>query len=174
MSDTAPIIRPATAADLDAINRIYNDEVLHRVASWDFEPWSSEQRREWLAHHESDETTPVFVAEVGGEVAGMSYLSWYRPRPGYTFTRENTVYIDPRFHRRGLGGLLLGALIEAARESGLRTLIAVIEGSNEGSIALHERFGFEHAGLLRDVGFKFDRWLDSVYMQLRLPEPGGS
>ncbi|MEE8338193.1 MAG: N-acetyltransferase family protein [Dehalococcoidia bacterium] len=171
MSEAPPTVRPATVADLPAINRIYNDEVEHRVASWDFEPWGIEQRREWFAEHQRDVTTPVFVAEVDGRVAGMSYLSWYRPRPGYRYTRENTVYIDPRFHRRGLGALLLGALIEAARESGLRTLIAVIEGSNEASVALHERLGFERAGLLRDVGFKFDGWLDSVYMQLRLPGP---
>jgi phosphinothricin acetyltransferase len=172
MSEAQPLIRPATEADLEAINDIYNDEVLHRVASWDYEPWSIEQRRQWLADHQGDATTPVFVAEVAGEVAGMSYLSWYRPRPGYTFTRENTVYIDERFQRRGLGALLLGALIEAAEASGLRTLIAVIEGSNEASIALHARFGFERAGLLREVGFKFDDWLDSVYMQLRLAPPG--
>jgi len=172
MSESPPIIRRATEADLKAINEIYNDEVLHRVASWDYEAWSIDQRRQWLDHHDSDATTPVFVAELDGEVAGMSYLSWYRPRPGYTFTRENTVYIDARFHRRGLGGLLLGALIESARANELRTLIAVIESSNEGSIALHARFGFEQVGLLRDVGFKFDGWLDSVYMQLRLPESG--
>ncbi len=171
MSEAAPIVRPATEADLEAINRIYNDEVVHRVASWDFEPWSIEQRREWLAEHERDETTPVFVVELGGEVVGMSFLSWYRPRPGYRYTRENTVYIDLQFHRRGLGSLLLGALIERARETGVRALIAVIEGSNEASIALHERLGFEHAGRLHDVGNKFDRWLDSVYMQFRLPGP---
>jgi phosphinothricin acetyltransferase len=171
MTETQPIIRPATEVDLEAINEIYNDEVLHRVASWDFEPWGIEQRRQWLAEHERDVTTPVFVAEVAGEVAGMSYLSWYRPRPGYTFTRENTVYIDARFQRQGIGALLLGALIEAGEASELRTLIAVIESSNEASIALHARFGFERAGLLREVGFKFDDWLDSVYMQLRLSVP---
>ena len=171
MTETQPIIRPATEVDLEAINEIYNDEVLHRVASWDFEPWGIEQRRQWLAEHERDVTTPVFVAEVAGEVAGMSYLSWYRPRPGYTFTRENTVYIDARFQRQGIGALLLGALIEAGEASELRTLSAVIESSNEASIALHARFGFERAGLLREVGFKFDDWLDSVYMQLRLSVP---
>ncbi len=172
MSEALPIIRPATEADLEAINDIYNDEVLHRVASWDYEVWSIDRRRQWLADHQQDATTPVFVADVAGEVAGMSYLSWYRPRPGYTFTRENTVYIDARFQRRGIGTLLLGALIEAAEASDLRTLIAVIEGSNEASIALHGRFGFEQAGLLREVGFKFGGWLDSVYMQLRLPPLG--
>ena len=162
MSEPSPIIRRATEADLEAINEIYNDEVLHRVASWDYEAWSIDQRRQWLDHHDSDATTPVFVAELDGEVAGMSYLSWYRPRPGYTFTRENTVYIDARFHRRGLGGLLLGALIESARANQLRTLIAVIEGSNEGSIALHERFGFKQTGSMGRVGGKFGRWLGVV------------
>ncbi|MEE8422557.1 MAG: N-acetyltransferase family protein [Dehalococcoidia bacterium] len=170
-------VRRATEADLDAINRIYNDEVLTNVASWDFEAWSIEQRREWFAEHEGDETTPVFVAELasepGGEVAGMSYLSQYRPRPGYRYTRENTVYVDPRFHRRGIGAQLLGALVEEARRVGLRTVVAVIEGSNDASVALHEQFGYERVGLLHDAGYKFGRWLDSIYMELRLPGPEG-
>jgi phosphinothricin acetyltransferase len=131
------------------------------------------QRRQWFAEHDRDETTPVFVADAGGEVAGMSYLSSYRPRPGYRYTRENTVYVDPRFHRRGIGAQLLGALVDEAGRVGLRSVIAVIEGSNDASIALHERFGYEQVGLMHDVGHKFGGWLDSVYMELRLPGPPG-
>ena len=144
-------IRPATAADLAAINRIYNDEVLHGTATWDEQPWSAEQRRAWL--EDRDASTPVLVAEAGGEVAGFGYLSQYRPKVGYRFTREDTVYVDPRFHRRGIGGELLVALIEA---------------TNIASVALHERYRFELIGTEREVGFKFGRWLDSVYMELLL------
>ena len=159
-------IRPATAADLAAINRIYNDEVLHGTATWDEQPWSAEQRRAWL--EDRDASTPVLVAEAGGEVAGFGYLSQYRPKVGYRFTREDTVYVDPRFHRRGIGGELLVALIEAARRSDVHALIAVIEATNIASVALHERYRFELIGTEREVGFKFGRWLDSVYMELLL------
>jgi len=112
---------------------------------------------------------PVFVAEVDGEVAGMSYLSIYRPRIGYRHTRENTVYVDQAFHRRGIGSLLLGRVIEAAAELNMRVLMAVIEASNEASIELHARLGYQRVGTAHRIGFKFGRWLDSTYMEYTFP-----
>ena len=173
-----PVIRRARESDLPAINRIYNDEILHGVATWDTEPWSDERRTAWFAEHEADPTTPVLVAEVdtegGAETVGFAYLSIYRPRIGYRYTRESTVYVDPRYHRRGLGRLLMEPLIEEARRLELHVLLGVIESGNVASIELHRALGYEEVSRLRDVGRKFDRWLDSVTMELLLPRPPGT
>lgn len=161
-------IRPACEDDLPAILRIYNEEILHGTATWDEEPWTLEQRQAWFAEHAPDETTPVLVAEVAGEVAGFAYLSWYRPKSGYRFTREDTVYVDRSFQGRGVGKALLGRLLEEARRLKLHAIIGVITSENEASIELHRQFGFQAVGTRREVGFKFDRWLDAVEMELVL------
>ncbi len=160
------LVRHAAASDLGAINRIYNHELLHGTATWDEEPWSIEQRREWFEQH--DQSTPVLVAELDGGVVGFAYLSLYRPKVGYRFTRENTVYVEEGHQGRGVGRRLLEALLEEARRGGVHAVIAVIEAENAVSIRLHERLGFELIGTEREVGFKFGRWLDSVYMELLL------
>ncbi len=165
-----PIIRSAEARDLPAINAIYNDEIRTGVATWDYDPWTIEARTRWF--EDRDPAEPVLVVEVDGVVAGFGYLSWYRSKAGYRYTRENTLYIAPPYHRRGLGARLLEALIDQARALGIRALIAQIETSNEASIALHERYGFVRLGIERQVGYKFDRWLDAQPMELLLPEGG--
>jgi L-amino acid N-acyltransferase YncA len=170
MSDAAPRIRPATRDDLPAINDIYNEQIRTGVATWDYAPWTLEARRRWFDDH--DPAEPVLIADLAGEVAGFGYLSWYRGKIGYQYTREDTLYVDPRFQRRGLGALLLAALVDQARERGIRAVIAQIEASNTASIALHERFGFVRLGLERQVGYKFDRWLDAQPMELLLPAGG--
>jgi L-amino acid N-acyltransferase YncA len=170
MSEQIPIIRPATTQDLEAINRLYNHEIAEGTATWDYEPWTAETRARWFADHAPEE--PVLVAEVGGGFAGFGYLSWYRTKAGYQYTREDTLYVDPAFQRRGLGALLLEALIDQARSRNIRAVIAQIEASNAASIALHERFGFVRVGTEREVGYKFGRWLDATAMQLRLPDGG--
>lgn len=157
-------IRPAGGADLDAINRIYNHEVLTGVATWDEEPWTTAARLGWFEALDPD-TEPVFVAEQGGAVIGFAYLSRYRLRTGYRFTREDTLYVDPVHQRRGIGRALLTTLIGAAEAGGMHTLVARIEAGNRASIELHERLGFIIAGRTREVGFKFGRWLDLVEMQ---------
>ncbi|MDA0351225.1 MAG: GNAT family N-acetyltransferase [Chloroflexi bacterium] len=165
-----PIIRPATSDDLPAINAIYNEEIRTGVATWDYEPWTLEARERWFQDH--DPAEPVLVAEVDGQVVGFAYLSLYRPKFGYRFTREDTVYLDPLFQGRGLGRRLLQALVDQARGRDIRTLLAVIESSNEASIALHERLGFVRCAHHHEVGYKFGRWLDSVDLELRLSAGG--
>ena len=160
-------IRAAERGDLEAINRIYNHDILHGTATWDEQPWPIEQREAWFAEH--DATTPVLVAEMDGGVAGFAYLSWYRPKTGYRYTREDTIYMDEAYRGLGIGNALLGALLDRARELDLRCIIGVITSDNAASIALHRRHGFEDTGTVRQVGYKFGRWLDSVTMQLLLP-----
>lgn len=170
MSADEVVIRPAVRDDLPAINAIYNEEIRTGVATWDYDPWPLEARERWFDEH--DPAEPVLVADVGGAVAGFGYLSWYRTKAGYRYTRENTVYIDPAYQRRGLGARLLEALIDQARSLRVRALIAQIETSNEASIALHERYGFVRLGVERQVGYKFGRWLDAQPMELLLPDGG--
>jgi L-amino acid N-acyltransferase YncA len=170
MSDSLPVLRHATRDDLPEINAIYNHEIEFGVATWDYDPWAIEVREAWFDAQSSEE--PVLVGDLDGHVAGFGYLSWYRSKIGYRFTREDSLYLVPTYQRRGLGTRLLEALIEQAKSIGIHTLIAHIESSNEPSIALHQNFGFERLGLERQVGHKFDRWLDAQPMQLLLPTGG--
>jgi phosphinothricin acetyltransferase len=178
MADDAParaasrlLVRPAEERHLRGINEIYNDEVLHGTATWEDVPWPIERRREWFAEH--DDRHPVFVAvdpkASDGEIAGFGYLSAYRPKIGYRFTREDTVYVHPDHRGEGVGRLLLGSLIEEARRLGVHVIYAVIEASNAASIELHRALGFEQTGFRREAGFKFGRWLSSVEMEIVLP-----
>ena len=163
---TAVSIRTATEDDLAAILAIYNEAILTGVATWDEEPWTMAQRRAWWDAH--DETQPVLVAEVEGEVAGFAYLTKMSAKSGWRFTREDTIYVDERLQGRGIGRLLLSALLGRARELGLRLIVASITSENAASLAMHEKLGFSVVGTLHNAGFKFGRWLDTTEMQLDL------
>ncbi|MFA7248219.1 MAG: N-acetyltransferase family protein [Dehalococcoidia bacterium] len=167
-----PIIRPATEADLPAINAIYNREIVEGIATWDTDPWSAEQRLEWFREH-SQPGTVALVADLpgtpAGEVAGFGYLSIYKTRAGYRFTREDTLYVRPEFQRLGVGRALLDALLTEARSRDVHAVIARIEESNEASIALHRELGFDVTGHERHTGYKFGEWRSLVQMQILLP-----
>ena len=156
-------VREAGEADQRAILDIYNDAVLHSTATFDVEPrtWDGQQR--WFQEHRSPYA--VFVATVGDTVAGWGTLSRFRPRPGYRFTAEDSIYVRQDFRGRGIGAALLELLMDAARRGRFHSVMALIDGGNAVSIRLHERFGFRHVGTFREVGFKFGRWLDVVHMQ---------
>jgi L-amino acid N-acyltransferase YncA len=159
-------IREATAADQRAILDIYNDAVLHTTATFDLEPrtWKGQQR--WW----QDLRPPyaVLVATVEGEVVAWGSLSPFRPKPGYRFTAQDSLYVREGHRGRGIGAALLDGLIEAARRGGFHSVVALIDGGNSVSIRLHERFGFRHVGTFPQVGFKFGRWLDVIHMQKML------
>lgn len=159
-------IRLATEADLSAINDIYNHFVLHSTATYQEGPESMEGRRAWFARHGA--AHPVTVAESDGEVVGWASLSPYHARSAYRMTVENSVYVRHDRHRRGIGRGLLADLVARARELGHHAIIAGIDGEQAGSLALHEAMGFVRVGHLRQVGFKFGRWLDVIYAQLLL------
>ena len=163
MSDV--VIRPATAADLGAINDIYNHYVLHSTCTYQTEPEKIETRRAWFDRH--GERHPVIVAERAGEVVGWGSLSPFQARAAYANTVENSVYVRHDLRRAGIGGRLLAELITIAKRLGHHTIIAGIDADQAGSVAVHARHGFVKVAHLKEVGHKFDRWLDVVYMQLR-------
>jgi L-amino acid N-acyltransferase len=164
-------IRPAKREDLPAILEIYNDAVLTTTATYDYEPRSLEHRIKWFEDHEKI-NLPIFVAEEeNGQIVGWSSLSRYHDRAGYRFTCENSIYVAASARGRGIGKLLLAPLIESARSLGLRAIIAAIDATNAASVRLHAGFDFVEVGRFPNVGFKFERWLDLVYMELLLPGP---
>jgi L-amino acid N-acyltransferase YncA len=162
--DNEAALRVATPDDLDFINDICNHYVFHSTCTYQETAEPMEGRREWFAKHGARH--PVTVAEMGGKVVGWGSLSPYHARSAYRNTVENSVYVHHEFHRRGIGSIILKDLIERSRASGHRAIIAGIDAEQTGSVRLHERFGFEKVGHLKQVGFKFGRWLDVVYMEL--------
>jgi phosphinothricin acetyltransferase len=159
-----PLVRPATPADLPAINDIYNHYVLHSTATYQDEPDPLEARRAWFDRHGPDH--PITVAEADGRIVGWGSLSPFHARSAYRRTVEDSVYVHHEHHRQGIGRVLLEDLIARAAQIGHHTIIGLIDGSQAPSIALHERLGFTRVAHLREVGFKFERWLDVVYVQL--------
>ena len=159
------LVRPATAANIPAITAIYRHHVLHGLATFEIEPPDAIEMA--LRHAAVLELgLPWLVAEINGVVAGYAYASVYRARPAYRYTVEDSVYIDKDHAGNGIGSALLPALIDGCERAGRRQIIAVIgDSDNLASIRLHEKFGFTHVGTLPAVGFKFDRWVDSVLMQ---------
>jgi phosphinothricin acetyltransferase len=158
-------VRPATCDDLRAIHEIYNDAVLTTTASYDYEPRPFDYRVTWFESHEH-QRLPVFVATGdAGEVLGWSSLSRFHDRKGYQFTVENSVYVAAPYRGRGVGKALVPPLIDSARTLGLRAIIAAIDAENQVSVRLHAAFGFVEVGRFKEVGFKFGRWLDVVYME---------
>lgn len=167
-------IRPATPADIPAITEIYAEAVRHGTATFELEaPDAGEMRRRFEALHAGN--FPYLVAEENGRVTGYAYAGPYRPRPAYRFTVENSVYLSPASHRRGIGLALVTELIAQCEARGYRQMIAVIgDTANAASIGVHARAGFEMIGTHPSVGFKFGRWLDTVMMQRALGEGGRS
>jgi phosphinothricin acetyltransferase len=171
-------IRAATPADIPAVTAIYDHAVRHGTASFELEPPdAAEMTRRFAALAGAD--YPWLVAEVDGAVAGYAYAGPYRPRPAYRWSVEDSVYVAPPMHGRGIGTALLGRLVGAAEQRGFRQMIAVIGDSAQApSIALHRAAGFRLVGAFENVGFKFGRWLDTVLMQRELgsgaTEPPGT
>lgn len=163
-------IRPTTAADLPSITEIYEHAVRFGTATFELIPPDlPEMTRRFRAL--MDGGFPYLVAALDGSVAGYAYASPYRPRPAYRFTVENSVYLRPAVHRRGIGLQLLQRLIDECEPRGYRQMIAVIgDSANAGSIGVHRKCGFEMIGTHPNVGFKFGRWLDTVMMQRALGE----
>ena len=160
--------RSATSADLPGILEIYNEAVLNTTATYDYEPRTLEHRIAWFEDHVKNDY-PVFVAQDESDrIVGWSALNPFHARMGYRFTTENSVYVAADKRGRGIGKLLMPPLIQGARDRGLHAILGAIDADNEVSIRLHASFGFQKVAHLKQVGFKFGRWLDVVYMELLL------
>ena len=168
-----PHLRDATGHDLPAITALYAREVEGGTATFETAPpalGEMAQRFAAVKRH----GLPWLVAEIDGDFAGYAYASPFRPRPAYRYAVEVSIYIEASARRRGVGRALLEALIEHARARGLRHMIGAISDSDTSaaSIALHRSLGFRDAGVYRQVGWKFERWLDVTLMQLNLAPEG--
>ncbi|MCP1623378.1 GNAT family N-acetyltransferase [Pseudomonas nitroreducens] len=161
------LIRNASQADLGSLRDIYNDAVAHTTAIWNTDIVDLENRRSWLDQR-TGQGFPVLVAEDDGEVLGYASYGPWRAFAGYRETVEHSVYVRADQRGKGLGPLLMQALIERARSQGLHVMVAAIESGNAASIRLHERLGFAITGQMPQVGQKFGRWLDLTFMQLIL------
>ncbi len=159
-------IRSAAEADLPAVTEIYNQAVLRATGTFDTEPKTLEQQRDWFARHGA--AHPVIVAEEAGAVVGWASLSPYSDRCAYARTAEVSVYIDEKARGRGLGGSLLEGVLEAGKKAGILQVLARVTEGNEASLRLHAKRGFFEAGLLRKVGEKFGKVLDVHILQKSL------
>src|SRR4051812_120476 len=161
-------IRPATPADIPGITRIYADAVQHGTASFELTPPDAAEmarRQEVLL----DGGFPYLVATRDGAVLGYAYAGAYRARPAYRFSVENSIYVAADAHRRGVGRALMDRLITESEARGYRLMIAVIgDSAQTPSIELHRAAGFKLVGAFEGVGYKFERWLDTVLMQRAL------
>ena len=162
-------IRDAARADLPAITEIYADAVRNGTATYELTP---PDLAEMTARFDTltGGSYPYIVAQEGTRILGYAYAGPFRPRPAYRFIVEDSIYLAPDAQRRGIGRLLLAGLIERATALGFRQLVAVIGDGrpDSGSVRLHERIGFAHSGVLKGSGYKHERWLDTVFMQMEL------
>lgn len=168
------LIRPSRDDDLPAITAIYEHHVLHGAGTFETTPPTeadmASRRADVLA-----KGLPFLVAEQDGQVLGFAYCQWFKPRPAYRYSAEDSIYLHPQALGRGVGRLLLSQLTELAQASGLRKLIAVIgDSENAGSIGVHRALGFEQVGVIKDCGWKFGRWLDIVLMEKTLGGGGAT
>ena len=159
-------LRLATPDDLAAINDIYNHYISSSTTTYDEQPRSLEERRAWFAGHGGK--LPVTVALRDDVVVGWGSLNVFRDRPGYRFTVENSVYVRDDCRGQGIGSRILADLIERARALGYHAIVAGIDAEQSASVALHAKFGFVEVARFPEIGFKFNRWLDVIFMELLL------
>jgi phosphinothricin acetyltransferase len=159
------LIRRARHADLSGILEIYNEAVLNTTASYDYEPRTLEHRIAWFEEHVKDDLAVFVAVTVGDQVVGWSALNRFHNRVGYQFTAENSIYVAADERGRGIGKQLMSPLIEAAKARSIHAILAAIDASNEASVRLHAGFGFQKVACLKEVGYKFGRWLDVIYME---------
>lgn len=157
------LIRNALTKDIDDINEIYNYEVLNGVATFDTEEKTHEEREEWLSHH--NEKYPCIVAEKDGKVLAWGSLTQYSTRKAYDGTCEISIYVHQSARGMGLGKEIIKELLERAKNNGIHVILSRVAGENEASKQLHINFDFELVGILKEVGYKFNRYIDVNFYQ---------
>lgn len=163
-------IRSATEADVPGILDIYNDAILHTTAVYNYVPHTLDMRLAWFRERQQ-QGFPVLVADIDGIIAGYSSLGHFRAFAAYKYTAESSVYVHTDYRGRGLAKALMQPLIEAAQAIDLHAIVAGIDAENTASIKLHEQLGFVEVAHFKQVGYKFDQWLDLLFLQLLLPTP---
>ena len=163
-----PLIRPSQLEDIPAVTAIYAHHVLHGTGTFEIEPPTPND----MQSRRADvllKGLPYLVACDGGQVLGFAYCNWFKPRPAYRFSAEDSIYLAPDAHGKGLGRALLAELATQAENVGVRKLIAVIgDSANKASIAVHLSLGFSHVGVIKSCGWKLDQWRDVVMMDKSL------
>ena len=157
-------IRQATEADLPGILDIVNDAILNSTAIWSHYAYTLDNRRNWLAERR-EKNQPILVAVLGSDIAGFASFGDFRPHDGYLHSVEHSIYVHRHHHGKGIGKQLMPPLFHAAKALGKHVMIGGIEAGNTGSLKFHRDLGFVETGRLKEVGWKFDRWLDLVFMQ---------
>jgi len=160
-------IRQATEKDLEAILEIVNYNILNTTSIYDYEPRTLTQQKV-IFDDKVKSHFPLIVVEVDNEIGGFGTYGTFRFKEGYKFTVEHSVYVALNHQGKGLGKLLLSELITLAKKQKRHTMIAVIDAENQNSVAFHKQFGFETVGIIKESAYKFDKWLDTVFMQLLL------
>jgi phosphinothricin acetyltransferase len=162
-------IRPSLDSDVGAITAIYAHHVLHGTGTFETTPPTEQEMTSRRADVLSKGLPYLVVEDAAGGVIGFAYCNWFKPRPAYRYSAEDSIYLAPQAHGQGVGRLLLQELMAQAERAGVRKLIAVIgDSANQGSVGVHKACGFQHVGVLANCGWKFDRWLDVVLMDRAL------
>lgn len=164
------MIREANENDLMGILEIYNDAILNTTAIYAYEPHDIEERKQWY-YERKEKGHPVLVFEEDNKVVGFATFEQFRAYPAFKYSLEHSVYVHKDYRKRGIGKKLMEELIEAANEMGYAIMVAAIDSENKGSIELHKKLGFEYAGTIEKSGFKFGKWLDLVFYELKLKGP---
>lgn len=157
-------IRAAVKSDLQSILDIVNYSIVHTTSNYNYDPQTLDVQQQWF-EHKNQHGFPVIVAEKDQKVIGFATYGTFREKIGYRFTVEHSVYVAEEYVGQGIGKLLLTELIAIARNNQVHTMIGGIDASNAGSIEFHKKFGFEECGIIKEAAFKFDRWLDLLFMQ---------
>lgn len=170
MSD--PIIVQCThERHADAILEIFNDAIINSTALYDYKPRDAQKMVAWFEAKRAGKFPVIGVEDENGTLLAFGSYGTFRAFPAFKYTMEHSVYVHKDHRGRGLGRVIMDAVIAAARENDVHALMGAIDATNAGSIALHERLGFKHVGTLPEVGFKFGRWLDLAFYQLLLDTP---
>ncbi|MBM7633156.1 GNAT family N-acetyltransferase [Geomicrobium sediminis] len=163
------MIRKARKDDLQKILAIYNDAILQTTAVYNYQPETILEREKWY-NQKLESGYPIFVCERSGEIAGFATYGAFRDWPAYQYTIEHSIYTDVNHRQKGVATNLLQAIIEYATNENYKTIIAGIDATNKGSIRLHQKFNFTHTGTMKNVGYKFERWLDLAFYQYMIDQ----